>query len=312
MPSDNFWEMSNRLLKPLIIRLLLAACCALSLPSLAMAAPGDFPAAFAQSTLETTVNIDSPGHLVLFAAVKEINNEIRADSLARLPVSGEGRLYQVARDSSRDSARDHYLRLLGQRNAQILFDCSGVNCGRSNVWANQVFHQAVLYGADAGQDYLVAGTIAEDGTRWLTLVYTVTRGNLREYVWVERLRVAPGATIPGFGNLASRIEGPVVVPWQGGVTYDFDWQPGDRRHVTDAAQAEGTLVVLVGYSALETGEAFSEAMARARRAAESLSEILAKTGVSRDQQEIIVAGPAVVLSNPDRQGNRVEVVMISR
>lgn len=312
MRSDNSWEMSNRLLKILFTRFIAATFCALALPCLVLAAPGDIPAAFPQSTLETTVNIESSGHLVLFSAVREVNNEIRSDSLARLPVSGEGRLYQVSRDSSRKRARDHYLRLLGERNAQILFDCSGVRCGRSNVWANQIFNQAVLYGADSNQDYLVAGTVSDDGTRWLTLVYTVTRGNLREYVWVEHLRVAPGASIPGFGNLARRVEGPVIVPWRGGVTYSFDWQAGDRQRVTDLAREEGTLVALVGYSALEADESFSDAMERARRATESLSEVLSKTGVSRDQQKIIVVGPAVVFSEPDRQGDRVELVMISR
>ena len=312
MPSDNFWKMSNRLLKLLFTRFLAATFGALALPGLVMAATGDSPEAFPQSTLETTVNIESSGHLVLFSAVREVNNEIRSDSLARLPVSGEGRLYQIARDSNREQARAHYLRLLGKRNAQILFECSGVRCGRSNVWANQIFNQAVLYGGDATQDYLVAGTVSEDGTRWLTLVYTVTRGNLREYAWVEHLRVAPGASIPGFGNLARRVEGPVIVPWQGGVTYRFNWQAGDRQRVTDLARVEGTIIALVGYSSLEADESFNDAMERARKAAESLSEVLSKTGVPRDQQEIIVAGPAVVFSEPDRQGNRVEVVMISR
>ncbi|WP_291910181.1 MULTISPECIES: DUF4892 domain-containing protein [Marinobacter] len=270
------------------------------------------PEAYPQSTLEGTVRIQSSGHLVLFSPVREINNEIRSESLARLPVTGEGRLYRIARDSSREEARDHYLGLLRQRNAQILFECSSIRCGRSNVWANQIFNQAVLYGRDATQDYLVAGTVAEDGSRWLTLVYTVTRGNLREYVWVEHLKVESGATIPGFGIGTSRVEGPIIVPWQGGVTYRFDWQATDRRRVTDLAREEGTVVVLVGYSVLETDESFAESMERARLATESLAEVLSKTGVSRNQQEIIVVGPAGVFSDPDRQGDRVEVIVITR
>lgn len=275
-------------------------------------APEQMPEAFRQSTLVETVSIESSGHLVLFSPVREVNNEIRSESMARLPVTGEGRLYQIAEDSSREEARAHYLGVLRQRNAQILFECSSIRCGRSNVWANQIFNKAVLYGRDATQDYLVAGTVAEDGARWLTLVYTVTRGNFREYVWVEHLRVEPGATIPGFGTMANRIDGPIIVPWQGGVTYQFDWQATDRRRVNDLARQEGTVVALVGYSILETDESFSDAMERARLATESLSEVLSKTGVSRSQQEIIVVGPAGVFSDPDRQGNRVEVVVISR
>jgi hypothetical protein len=304
--------MSNRLLKLLFTRFLVPTLGLLAWSSLAQAAPEDMPEAYPQSTLQDTVPIQSSGHLVLFSPVREINNEIRSESLARLPVAGEGRLYRIARDSSREEARDHYLGLLRQRNAQILFECSSIRCGRSNVWANQIFNQAVLYGRDATQDYLVAGTVAEDGSRWLTLVYTVTRGNLREYVWVEHLKVESGATIPGFGSGTSRVEGPIIVPWQGGMTYRFDWQATDRRRVTDLAREEGTVVVLVGYSVLETDESFSESMERARQATDSLSEVLSKTGVSRSQQEIIVVGPAGVFSDPDRQGDRVEVIVISR
>lgn len=304
--------MSNRLLKSPFVRFVAAIICLLSLPSLAVAAPEEIPSPFPQSTLENTVSIDSSGHLVLFSPVREVNNQIRSESMARLPVSGEGRLYQIARDSSREAARDHYLGLLRQRNAQILFDCSSIRCGRSNVWANQIFNQAVLYGRDATQDYIVAGTVAEDGARWLTLIYTVTRGNLREYVWVEHLRVESGATIPGFGSVTKRVAGPIIVPWQGGVTYRFDWKATDRRRVSDLAREEGAVVALVGYSVLKTDETFSDSMERARRATESLAEVLTKTGVSRSQQEIIVVGPAGVFSEPDRQGDRVEVVVISR
>jgi len=304
--------MSNRLLKSLFTRRLAPILGLLALSSVLQAAPEEMPEAFEQSTLEDTVSIESSGHLVLFSPVREVNNEIRSESLARLPVAGEGRLYRIARDSSREEARDHYLGLLRQRNAQILFECSSIRCGRSNVWANQIFNQAVLYGRDATQDYLIAGAVAEDGSRWLTLVYTVTRGNLREYVWVEHLRVEPGATIPGFGSVANRVDGPIIVPWQGGMTYRFDWQATDRRRVTDLAREEGTVAVLLGYSELAADESFTDAMERARQATESLAEVLSKTGVSRDQQEIIIVGPAGVFNDPDRQGDRVEVVVISR
>ncbi|MGO1460978.1 MAG: DUF4892 domain-containing protein [Marinobacter sp.] len=270
------------------------------------------PKAFAQSVLELTVPIESSGHLVLFSPVREVNNEIRSETMARLPVSGEGRLYQISRDANRREAREHYLRLLEDRGAQLLFECSGVRCGRSNVWANQVFGQSVLYGRDATQDYLVAGGIAEDGSRWLTSVYTVTRGNLREYVWVEHLQVAAGAAVPGLGTVNNRIVGPVVVPWHGGVTYQFDWRATDRRKINELARREGATVVLVGYSALGANESFKDSINRARKATESLSEILAKTGVSRQQQELLVVGPSVVIADPAREGDRVEVMVITR
>src|SRR5699024_2478690 len=108
------------------------------------ALPEALPQPFPQSTLETSVEIESSGHLVLFSPVREVNNQIRSETMARLPVTGEGRLYQISRDASRQQAREHYRRILRERGAQILFECSGIRCGRSNVWANQIFNQSVL------------------------------------------------------------------------------------------------------------------------------------------------------------------------
>src|SRR5690554_6974054 len=282
-------------------------------PVMAVAAqPVAMPGPFPQSELVSTSVIDSQGHLVLFSPVREVNNEIRSETMARLPVSGEGRLYQISRDANRREALEHYLGLLRDRGAQILFECSGIRCGRSNVWANQIFNQPVLYGRDGTQDYLVAGVVADDGSRWLTSIYTVTRGNLREYVWVEHLKVASGASIPGLGSVNNRIVGPVIVPWQGGVTYRFNWQATDRRKVSELARVEGAQVILVGYSALGENESFSGAMERARKAAESLSEVLAKTGVSRQQQELVIVGPSVVVSDTARQGDQVEVMVVTQ
>lgn len=304
--------MSDTLPKCLVFRLLGAALL-LSSSALASAAlPEAVPKAFAQSTLEVTAPIKSSGHLVLFSPVREVNNEIRSDSMARLPVIGEGRLYQIARDASRREAWEHYLGLLSERGAQVLFECSGIRCGRSNVWANQIFGQSVLYGRDATQDYLVAGLVADDGSRWLTSVYTVTRGNLREYVWVEHFQVAAGAAVPGLGTVNNRVVGPVVVPWQGGVTYRFDWQATDRRKINELARVEGAKVVLVGYSTLGPNESLKDSMDRSRRATESLSEVLEKTGVSKQQQQLLVVGPSVVITDPARQGDRVEIVVITR
>ncbi len=270
------------------------------------------PQPFADSRLEREVTISSPGHLVLFSPVREVNNEIRSAAKARLPVKGVGQLYEVQGGASREEARDHYLRELQARGAQILFECSGRNCGRSNVWANQIFDQSSLYGRDSNQDYLVAGSIDENGKPWITLVYTVTRANQRQYAWVEHLVAPQGTLIPGLGNESARIKGPIIVPWEGGITYQFEWTGADRRIINDWAGEEGARVILTAYSELKENESFEESAARAEKAAKSLAQVLAKSGVSESRQTIITVGPAVVIPNPDRQGDRVEVMVITR
>ncbi|KPQ01431.1 DUF4892 domain-containing protein [Marinobacter sp. HL-58] len=270
------------------------------------------PEPFPDAELDTEVTIESPGHLVLFSPVREVNDEIRSSAMARLPVKGVGQLYELQRDANREEARNHYLRELQARGAQTLFECSGRNCGRSNVWANQIFDQSKLYGRDSNQDYLVAGSIDENGQPWLTLVYTVTRGNQREYVWVEHLVLPQGTDIPGLGNESERIRGPIVVPWEGSITFRFDWTSSDRRIINDWADEDGARVILTAYSELQEDESLEESMERAEKAAESLAQVLGKSGVSESRQTIITVGPAVVIPNPDRQGDRVEVMVITR
>ncbi|MDI9245512.1 DUF4892 domain-containing protein [Marinobacter sp. CHS3-4] len=270
------------------------------------------PEPFEESVLEEKVTLSSPGRLVLFSPVREVNNEIRSASMARLPIKGSGHLYRILEGASREEARDHYLRRLKARGAQIIFECSGRGCGRSNVWANQVFEQSNLYGRDENQDYLIAGSIDENGKPSLTLIYTVTRANKREYVWVEQLESPPGTSIPGLGTASARIKGPVLVPWKGSITYNFEWTATDRRLVNEWAGLEGAEVVLVGYSELGENETLEDAMKRAGRAVDSLSRVLVKSGVSESQQKRIIAGPSIVIPNPDRQGNRVEIMVITR
>lgn len=267
---------------------------------------------FAQSSLQSTSDIRSSGHLVLFSPVREIRGEIRSDVMARLPVTGQGQLFEINRDANREAAQEHYRRALQARGGQILFECSGVACGRSNVWANQIFEQPRLLGRDQAQDYFVGAVADVDGNRWLTLVYTVTRGNLREYVWIEHLKVAPGADIPGFQSSAARLLGPIIVPWQGGVTYRFDLSTTDRRRLGEWASEEGAEVVLAAFSTLESDESLNDAIARADSAAGALADVLAKSGVSREQVRTLAIGPGVQVADPNRRGDRIEILVIKR
>lgn len=271
-----------------------------------------FPDAFPQSSLEEEVPVVSSGHLVLFSPVREVNNQIRSDRMARIPVKGVGRLYQINRDASRGEAREHYQTLLQARGAQVLFECNGRSCGRSNVWANQIFDQSTLYGRDADQDYLVAAVTGESGKTWLTLVYTVTRGTQREYVWIEHLEAGEGAAIPGLDSANARVRGPIIIPWQGGITHRFEWSATDRRMLNNWVEEEGAQVVLTGFASLGEDEPLEAAMERAQNAMESLSQVLEKSGVSKSRQTLITVGPSVISLSPERQGDRVEIVVITR
>lgn len=265
---------------------------------------------FPLATLETERQIVSPSHRVLLSAVREVNDEIRSASLVRLAVRGIGQRLQISPDSGRDEARDYYLQELAARNAVILFECTGRDCGRSNVWANQIFNEATLYGRDVDQDYIAAAYRDAEGAIHVVLVYTVTRGNQREYAWIEQISVPEGAVIPGFHASSSRLRGPIIVPWSGGVTYRFDWNANDRRLLQQWTQSDTDRVLLVSYSTLGEQGVLEESMRRAKDAVESMTVLLGKSGVRKDQITPIIVGPALAFSDPGRQGDRIEIMVV--
>lgn len=265
-----------------------------------------------RSTLAREVPIVSAGHLVLFSAVREVNDELRSESMARLPVRGIGQLWEVSQDASREEARAHFRSELQSLDARTLYECEGRSCGRSNVWANRIFGESKLYGRDENQDYLVAVSTDEMNTVWLTVLYTVTRGNQREYVWLEQLAVEPGAPVPGVGAEDRKFYGPLIVPWKGGVTFQFEWSADDRRRLQQWSEGKEARVVLVSHALLEDSEPLEDAMERAQKAADSLAMLLAKSGVSKEKQQQIIVGPTVPLRDPSRNGNRIELLVFER
>ncbi|WP_166259803.1 DUF4892 domain-containing protein [Marinobacter salicampi] len=266
---------------------------------------------YPKATVEKTVPIVSSGHRILLSAVREINDQIRSDSIVRLPVEGEGQLLQVEPDASRKQARQYYLDELAARNAIVLYRCEGRACGRSNVWANQIFNEARLYGRDTDQDYVAAAYQNMDGEVKVVLVYTVTRGNMREYVWVEQLTTESSEALPGFTAGSTRILGPIIIPWTGGVTFQFDYSANNRRQVREWAQEPGTKVLVNSYTELEESETLDSAMNRAREAAQSMAVLLGKSGVSDSQIMPIIIGPAVAFDVPSRSGNRIELKVVT-
>jgi hypothetical protein len=83
------------------------------------------------------------------------------------------RTYQLPRSVTLDKLEAHYAQLLS---GQILYQCAGRDCGRSNEWANAIFSTSILYGPDADQRYFAAQFGDE-----LVAVYLVRRGNRRVY-----------------------------------------------------------------------------------------------------------------------------------
>jgi hypothetical protein len=77
---------------------------------------------------------------------------------------------------------------LQAKGAELLYWCEGRECGSSSLWANAVFDNATLTGADDQQAYALL-RLAEPADSLLAL-YSITRGNRRAYLQAEQLQGA--------------------------------------------------------------------------------------------------------------------------
>lgn len=276
-------------------------------PAFALAELPEFPLA----TVEHRVQIDSARHRVLLSPVREVNDEIRADNQVRLDVEGTGRLMRIDPDSSLERVSEFYRESLARRESRTLFSCSGRDCGRSNVWANAIFHQSTLYGRDGDQAYSAYSYRDDSGQLHLVLMYTITRGNRRDYLWLEELVVQDESTVAALSPEAGRVLGPVYVPWSGHLTYQFDWDLNTREKIVNWAGSPGATVMIVSHVVLESTETIEQALDRSARVGDAMQALLVRLGVPMEQQMLVNAGPAMTAVQDARaNGNRLEIVVI--
>jgi hypothetical protein len=112
--------------------------------------------------------------------VDRSRRDVRIEHEVRPSASRERATYEMPSGTQTDEVIRHYLEAL---DTEPLFTCSGRDCGRSNLWANEIFRQAALYGPDANQFYF-AGERGDD----LVALYVIQRGNKRVYAHLEILK----------------------------------------------------------------------------------------------------------------------------
>jgi len=132
-------------------------------------------------TLRYERQVDSLGHM------RSVTYELP-------PEHTSGQAFNAARDA------------LQEQGAQLLYWCESRECGSSSLWANSVFGNAKLLGADDQQAYLLL-RLAEPKQNTLVALYSITRGNRRAYLHVEQLDNGAelGELLPGPATLLRQL-----------------------------------------------------------------------------------------------------------
>ena len=112
--------------------------------------------------------------------VDKTRRKVRVEHEVRAAAGREWATYEMPSGTQPDDVIEHYLTVL---DTEPLFSCRGRDCGRSNLWANEIFKRAILYGPDANQFYF-----AGEKDEALVALYVIERGNKRVYAHLEVLR----------------------------------------------------------------------------------------------------------------------------
>ncbi|SMF64376.1 Outer membrane protein OmpA [Alteromonadaceae bacterium Bs31] len=121
---------------------------------------------------------------LVLSVPKKVNSQWSFDRSESLQGSLEKRTIELSQDESFSEAKQGLENYLYSMEAQAIFMCSSLDCGSSNVWANEIFGVKQLYGLDASQSYQIWQLNQEGKTQYL-IWYLSQRGNRRIYLQLE-------------------------------------------------------------------------------------------------------------------------------
>jgi hypothetical protein len=131
--------------------------------------------------------------------VDRTRRDVRVEHEVRAPATREWATYEMPPGTVPEDVIEHYLNRIG---SDALFSCRGLDCGRSNYWANNIFKQAILYGPDANQFYF-AGKLGDA----LVALYVIERGSKRIYAHLEVLQPESQVAVRPNAEILARLAG---------------------------------------------------------------------------------------------------------
>lgn len=93
--------------------------------------------------------------------------------------------YRMADEVAADDWVNQISRYFQTGGYELLFSCKSFECGRSSYWANQIFHDASLYGPDKNQHLITARKLIKSdvGQHYVYVTFYLTeKGNRRIFV----------------------------------------------------------------------------------------------------------------------------------
>lgn len=122
-------------------------------------------------------------------AIRRISGKLRYERQVQAQGELTALTYELPRSHSAAEVFTAARQAVQAQDAELLYWCEGRECGSNSLWANVVFENAVLSGADEQQSYALLRLAAPQQNNLLAL-YSITRGNKRAYLHAELLAAA--------------------------------------------------------------------------------------------------------------------------
>ncbi|WP_213939998.1 DUF4892 domain-containing protein [Pseudomonas sp. dw_612] len=140
-------------------------------------------------------------------SIRKISGQLRFDGQVSARGQTTSVTYELPPEHSSTEAFTVAREALQKQGAELLFWCQARDCGESSLWANEVFGNAKLFGADDQQAYLLLRRAAPNDNS-LVALYSITRGNRKAYLHVEQFdSAAPlGDLLPTSATLLRQLK----------------------------------------------------------------------------------------------------------
>lgn len=123
---------------------------------------------------------------IALGAFKKVNSEWVVDDEQEVYANIDSATFEFVSRTSMSEAWDILKSNFVKSSSDVLFMCNGLDCGSSNVWANDYFKIKQLYGLNPSQRYLAIRN-SLDGETTYKVLYMVKRGNRRIMAHVDTI-----------------------------------------------------------------------------------------------------------------------------
>lgn len=238
--------------------------------------------------------------------LKKANSRWRAEREQRLSGLVHRITLEFPEDYSADDLFAFYRQQLQQLGGRELYFCLQRRCGSSSAWANERFHIRQLYGQDSEQAYTAFELSNVDGSHTYVALYSVQRGNKRNYVQLDSVRTQQNVRISSSADA-------LIARWQDGQAFTFvdamSEQGLDQEHLDSLVSAltskRNWSVALVAHDF--SVQTLQVQRSRSTEAAERVRQQLIAAGVDADRLQAFGLGGLVPSV---RLGDRVSLLQV--